>query len=354
MRVILANGLGEDALRACRAALEAAAGDVALDVHVIAEQGTREATWNLGLERAGSDRDVLFLGDDVRLTPGALAALERGARSAEIVGLCTLEPGSDRVQDRGYDLVRVDGRVTVEARDRGRRRGDLPAFGVAPCDAVCGCLFYAKASVLGALERFRPEGMNRWGELIFALEARQRGARIAVVEHYVEHAGEGTKHNADPLLSSTSWTTERQLWSRLVDRYVAPSWVRRERVTELAPALVRWLAQERPLVVYGAGTIAELLLRRPELAARPLTLCSGLEEEAGLIFQGQRIRRLDAVSFGPDDGILLTPLHRGERIAAALGPRLPDPFHGEIVAVARDRATGRLELEPIALPSAAA
>ncbi len=341
MRVIVASALGEARLAACLDALHTSAPDWQPEVHVVEERGTREATWNAGLDAVGRDQDVLFLGDDITLTPGFRDALERGAARAEIVGLCTVDPPADdgpaasrRVGDRGYRLARTDGRVTVEALDRGETVEGLEPFGVRACDAVCGCLFLVKAPILRAVERFRPEGMNRWGELIFALEARAAGARVAVVEHYVEHAATSSKAKTDPLLASTSWSTERQLWSRVVDRFVRDEWVSDAGATRIDPGLRRWLDRPGRLVFYGAGTVAAHLLEHAGLGPERVLLCSGLPEEAGVPFQGHEIVPVGAVRFTPTDRVLVTPLHRGEKIAREeILPRLPRNFRGQVGAV---------------------
>ena len=59
-----------------------------------------------------------------------------------------------------------------------------------------------KASVFERVPRFRDEGSNRWGEFIFSQEARRSGARVAIVDHYVLHAGSGTKANRDTALAN--------------------------------------------------------------------------------------------------------------------------------------------------------
>lgn len=357
MRVLVANGLGNATLRSCLEALLTAAPEWEPDLHVIRERGTREATWNAGLDQMGRDEDVLFLGDDVLLTPGFREAVERGAAAADVVGLCTLDVGSQRVQDCGYGLARIDGRVTVEALERGRDRRQVPAFGVRSCDAVCGCLFFVKAAVLERVRRFRPEGMNRWGELIFALEARRLGARIAVVDHFVHHAGVGSKQKSDPALSSTSWTTERQLFERLVDRFVAPDWITSERHTAASASLERFLAGPGPLVLYGAGSVAETLLARRDFPHERTTLCSGLAEEAGRSFHGHTIVPVADAPLARADRILVTPLHRGDKIARqVLAPLLAPDFGGVLAAIEREVDSGdptveRLGLREITLPA---
>ncbi len=344
MKVILASGLGNATLRGCIEALLASEPSAEVDLHVIRERETREATWNAGLDLAGRDDDVLFLGDDVLLTTGWLDALRRGAERADVVGLSTLHPGTDVVQDRGYDLVRVDGRVTVEAQDRGRTRREVAPFQVRPCDAVCGCCVFVKREVLAQVPRFRPEeGANRWGERVFAHEARRAGFRVGVVDHHVYHAGNGTKANPDPALASTSAVIERELWERVVSGFVDPAWVTCRRESELDPDLrARVEAPGARVLVYGVGTVAETLVREARLDPERVAFATGLREEVGHRFHGREVLDVREAPLHLYDTILLTPLHRGEKLLNdVVGPLLPEGFAGEVCAVEKDVAAGR-------------
>lgn len=327
----MASALGDTVLRRCLEGLRAH-GDEGppLEVHVVPERGSREETLNAGIQRAGTAEDVLFVGDDIGFTPGWRAALERHGPAGEVLGMCTLDPGTQRIQDRGYDLVEMDGEVVLEARDRGIDRDEAPAFGARACDAVCGCFLWVRAPLLQALGGFPLEGSNRWGEFLFAQQARRRGARVAVVEHYLEHAGQSTKSNPSLALRSESRGLERSHWQALVRRYVAAEDVRRRVERRVDPDFVRALADpRRRVVLFGVGTVAERLLEaaRPELGR--WTLTSGLDEEAGTSVGGHVVQPLDAVDWSAHDWVIVTPLHRGERLwktrlADRIGPAPPD------------------------------
>ncbi len=336
MRILVASALGGAALRSCvESLLETIPADVSFDLHVLREQATREATLNRALESLGRDDDWLFVGDDIRFTPGWWQAVARGLSEADVVGLATLDPATGAASDRGYRLVEIDGDVTLEAIDRGARPEALDGFGVRACDAVCGCLFAVRRRVFERVGGFREEGANRWGELIFAQEARRAGHRIAVVDHWVEHRGVGTKSHASLALRSTSHAVEAGLWQRVVDRFVDRERIAAVRRSAVSDALVGFCGTgETPLLLYGIGTVARRLDAVLGLGARPLVVTSGLSEETGLEFAGTRVVALDEIDFHRIGRVLVTPLHRGEQIVReTLRPRLPEGFRGRLAWV---------------------
>lgn len=341
MKIVILSALGNEVARRCVDALLATT-PADFDLHLVRERGFRERTLNAALAQVGTGDDVLFLGDDVELTLGWWEALHAHRERAEILGLCTLDAESGRVQDRGYDLAVLDGEVTLLAQDRGADPDAVVPFGFRPCDAVCGCTLYVRASVFQQVPAFREEGRNRFGEFVFAREARRAGARIGVVDHFVRHGGKSTKHNPDPALRSTSWAAERELWAGLVRAWVDPADVRIRLESVIAAGLAgRLRGSGGRTLVYGAGTVADRLARAfPEAAAR-WTFASGLPEEAGIPFHGGQVQSISKVPLSDFDWILITPLGRGERIAErVLAPLLPPGFAGRISEIVTEETDG--------------
>jgi len=316
MKIAILSALGNVEVRACVDSLLATAGSADFDLLVLRERGIRERTLNAALEQLGTDDDLLLVGEDIRFTPGWLEALRAQEEQADIWGMSMLYPDSDKVQDRGYDLIETHGRVQLEARERGRRRGELEPFGWRRCDGVCGCFVYLRRRVFQWVRTFREEeGCNRWGESVFLAEARRHGARIAVLDHFLEHGGVSTKGHADPRYGSLSYRLERELWQRLADRFIDPAWVRQHRRTAFDTATLEQLRRPgQRVLIYGIGTVTEALLYHLGEVPSGFVFASGLPEEAGLEIAGrtvQDVRRLDPADF---DWIVLTPLHAGEKI----------------------------------------
>jgi GT2 family glycosyltransferase len=335
MKIVVLSALGNDVLRRCLDSLLATSPTGEHDVHLVRERGFREQTLNAALAVAGTDDDILFVGDDIEFTPGWYEALEKHYDSGDILGLSMLYPGTGMVQDRGYDLIRLGERITLEAWERGRPvAGTLP-FGTRYCDAVCGCFMLVKARVFSRVSRFDEAGRNRWGEFIFASDARHSGARVAVIDHFLYHHGNSTKANRDKVLSSVSYQVERLMWDEVVRRCVRPEDVRLRRREALADEFRELLANGSGRVLFfGIGTVTEFILAQRQLDVGRIGFCSGLPEEAGMEFHGERVLSVEEAPFQEFDWIVVTPLVVGERLCRELIlPRLPADFDGRVSTV---------------------
>lgn len=335
MKIIVLSALGNEVLRRCVDSLLATLPTGEPDLCLVRERGFREQTLNAALAVAGTDDDILFVGDDIEFTPGWYGALKKYYDSGDILGLSMLYPGTGMVQDRGYDLIRLGERITLEARERGRPVDEIIPFGTRGCDAVCGCFMLVKASVFRRVKRFDENGQNRWGEFIFASEARRHGATIAVIDHFLYHHGESTKANRDKALSSVSYQVERRMWDDIVRRYVRPEDVRVQRREVLADEFEDFLVNDKGRVLFfGIGTVTEFILAQTRLDVGRVAFCSGLPEEAGTEFYGQRVLSIDEARFREFDWILVTPLFIGEKLCRELVlPRLPGDFEGRVSTV---------------------
>jgi hypothetical protein len=335
MKIIIISALGNNVLRRCFDSLLATLPTGEPDVYVVRERGFREQTLNATLAAAGTDDDILFVGDDIEFTPGWYEALKKYYDSGDILGLSTLYPGTEIVQDRGYDLIRLGERITLEAKERGRPAAVTAPFGCRRCDAVCGCFMLVKASVFSRVRRFDEDGRNRWGEFIFASEASHHGATIAVIDHFLYHHGESTKANRDMGLSSVSYQVERPMWDDVVRRHVRPEDVRLQRREALTDEFRELLVNAKGRVLFfGVGTVTEFILAETQLDVRRIAFSSGLPEEAGMEFWGGRVLSVEEAPLQEFDWIVVTPLFIGERLCRELIlPRLPGGFEGRVSTV---------------------
>ena len=339
MKVVVLSALGNEAARRCIDSLLKSAPSTDFDLYLVRERGFREQTLNFALSLAGTNDDLLFVGDDIEFTPGWHEALVTNYCRGDILGMCMLYPDTDKVQDRGYDLVQVDDRITLEAMDRGARRGEIEPFGTRFCDALCGCFMLVKAGVFALVPGFSEEGQNRWGEFIFASQARQSGATVAVIDHFLYHGGQSTKSNPDKALSSISYQVERDIWQDIAQRYVDPADVRIRLRSGLEPGFRARLEDEsRRMLFYGIGTVSEFLLNETQPDPARVAFCSGLPEEVGLEFYGQEVLAANQVDLRRFDCILMTPLYIGERLfRQVLLPRIPRGFVGTVSVVEVER-----------------
>ncbi len=336
MKVVILSSLGNATAQRCIDSLLETAPNADFDLHLFREKGFREETLNHALKLVGTQDDILFIGDDIVLTPGWYQALLKNLNQAHILGMTMLYPETTTVQDRGYDLMGEDGQASLVAKDRGLDQGSLEPFGFRTCDAVCGCFLYVKADVFSQVGSFSPMGVNRWGEFIFMAQARQAGFTAGVFEHFLFHGGISTKNNPDPKLSSTSYLVERDLWDDIVREFVDPQWVQKPPKNRLAESLSLPLAQKGSRVLfYGAGTVSQFILSSMgEKLVADIEFCSGLSEEVGLDFMGHMLQDISTIDPARFDVILMTPLRIGEDLFRKhLESCLAADYHGRVLVV---------------------
>ena len=115
-------------------------------VHLVKEREFREKTLNEGMKFIGK-RDLLILGDDITLTDGWLQSLNKYKAKGDIIGFSMLYPNTKKIENTGYDIVQVDERITLIARNRGKDIRDIKEFNYTSCDAISGCAMFIKKEV---------------------------------------------------------------------------------------------------------------------------------------------------------------------------------------------------------------
>ena len=337
MKVVILSALGNEIASRCISSFLETTTTTDFDLYLIRERDFREQTLNFALSITGTDEDIIFVGDDIVFTPGWYDKLMANYNSADILGLSMLYLGANKVQDRGYDLVKIDDRITLEAKDRGLNKTEIVPFefGYRACDSLCGCFMLVKAHVFRLVPNFSENGQNRWGEFIFTSQARQQGATVAVLDHFLYHAGESTKSNKNISLRSTSYQIERQIWEDIMRRYINPDQIQIRKTSILDPQLISRLEDDSRRVLFlGIGTVTEIILNKLQLDEQRLNFCSGLSEEAGLIFHGKKVKSIQEIIFDGFDWIIITPLYIGEKLYRQLiMPNLNNGFNKQISVV---------------------
>lgn len=332
MKIVVLSALGNAVAQQCITSLFETTTSVDFDLFLVRERGFREQTLNVALSLVGTDEDVLFVGDDIEFTPGWYDVLMDNYDRADILGMSMLYPGTTKVQDRGYDLVQIDDRITLEAKDRGLSKDEIIPFGIRNCDALCGCFMLIKKNVFNFVNEFSEEGQNRWGEFIFTSLARKRGATVAVIDHFLYHGGKSTKSNADKTLSSISYQAERGIWESIVSKHVDKSFIEQSYSCEISGSLANILSEAEDILLYGAGTVSEHLLKY--LDGKRVTICSGLPEEQGSLFHGYSVENYDKALVKSYDLIIMTPLYvGGELYERYVAPKLQNKATTPALAV---------------------
>lgn len=345
MRLVVIDSGQGCYLPRCLASLESTRSRDIPAPEVIREHGSRGETLGRVLA-THPDTDLFIIGDDIVFTPGWSKALERARGRADILGFALRYPESSRIQDAGYDLVFIDGRPVLHPRWRETDCHGVSIPGLRHCDYVNGCAMYLDKKVLRALPAIPDGGMNRWDEFLYQHEAARRGLSIAVIGHWLFHHGRSTKVHADPRLSSESYLVERDIWEDIIRHHLDTSRITRTLHREPSPDLLRLLARPEPLILYGAGTITELLLGPGRLDHSRWTVCSGLPEESGRELCGRWVHDWDALQPAPEARVLITAIGREKEILPRLVPRL-EGREAFAVKQTEDGDILRLEVRPL-------
>ena len=281
------------------------------NIHLVNERRFREESLNEGI-RFVKDRDVLILGDDIILTDGWFEELVKHRDKGDIIGFSTLYPDSDIIENTGYDLVKVDERIVLEARNRGKKLEEVECFDYSYCDSICGCTMFIDKRVLRKISHFSLDGQNRWGEFIFTQQAKKLGFRVIVLGHFLFHSGDSTKQNEKLRYSSISYHIEKNIWQHICEKYVDEKAIKYVYKSVLSDNFIELLKSDGKLLIYGIGSIAELIAKVSNL--KRIDFCTGLREEVGLKFFGKETLWFEDVDFSLYRGIIISTLNRPDQI----------------------------------------
>ena len=292
-----------------------------VDFRVVEERGTREETLNHILDIRDKEKHLFVVVDDVVFLPGWYQSLELHHAEGDILGFSMVFPGRPQIQDFGYDFIMINDSLSYEGFHKHKRIDSVTINDFRDCDAVCGCAMIIKKEVLRVITRFPLDGYNRWGEMIFSQQARERGFKTIVLAAHLEHHGISTKQKQDDNLSSMSWMIEKDLWRQVCERHFRNVQPRKRIRKSIGEDLRNVLSRHRCLV-YGCGTIAELILMN--LEGCDIDLCSGLSEEVHRTFRGKTVLAMDEIHPQRYERIIISPIGYEEQIITS---HFQDLFH---------------------------
>jgi GT2 family glycosyltransferase len=189
--IVIENGSGDDSFETLRQALP---GATLLSMeHNLGFSGG----CNRGIERAlrGGAASVLLVNSDVRMDPGALAAMEHALSVHPDVGIVGpvvstthLPP---RVESRGITVSSLTGRVRMKAFHH--RLDRAAPLGLTMVDAVSGCVMLIRRVVFERVGLFQEEYFFSFEDVDFCLRARRAGFGVACVgDAHARHGGSRT------------------------------------------------------------------------------------------------------------------------------------------------------------------
>ena len=280
------------------------------NIYKFKEKKSRGHTLNYILKKLGLNEDILIVADDIKLTKGWYKKIKKYRSKAQVWGASMLYPNSKKIQDNGYQFIKIKNNIFLDPIDRGKIISKNNKYDWKYTDCVCGCFLFITKEALKLQNRFYPNyGMNRWDELTFIQKAKSKGLRLAVLNHYCYHAGTSTKNNPNKNLSSISYQIERRFWKKLEKKFFQINKVKKKinfRFNKKISNLVR--NNENKILFYGAGIFTENLLSSKSLKNRNISITSSLNEETGFkinnYYKIQNIKNIKKEKFNT---VIITP-----------------------------------------------
>ena len=318
MKIIICSAMVKEQLDRCLNSLKNSV-EQELDINILKEKEFREVTLNEAIKQ-NPDRDLFIVGDDIIFTKGWLECLEKNKDKGDILGFPMLYPNTNIIQDNGYDFIKIDDKISIEAKNRGKNKKDV-VLSCRECDSVCGCALFIKKEVFEKIPEFSLDGQNRWGEIIFCAMAKQNRFKVVVLNHYLYHAGKSTKVNKNIKYRSISYHYEKDGWNKVVEKYMPDKIIKYKYATILSKKTLNTL-EKGNILIYGIGTVSERIIKG--IQNKNVWFCTGLSEEEGLVFNNKKTKYFKNLNFKKYDKIILSPLYIADEIYQTIKPMLTE------------------------------
>ena len=298
------------------------------DLSIIKEKKSREETLNLILKKRNINKDIFIFVDDIIFLDGWHRSLNKNAKDGMIVGFSMLKEGGRYIQDFGYDLIKLDGVLSSYGLYKGELLGKKKLPSYRKCSAVCGCAMWISKKVLDKVENFPLEGNNRWGEMIFSNLARRKGFKTIVLSSHLIHYGSSTKLKKDPLLSSNSWLVEKDMWNEISLKFFHDALIVKKINSKFSIDFIKLIKNSKKLLIYGCGTISDLVTKKYKLEKKT-DYASSLPEEIGQKFYNKKVKNINRINFSIYDKIFISSVGYEKKVITLI----PKDFRQKIICV---------------------
>lgn len=281
------------------------------NIYIINELDTREETLNHILTKRDINNDLLIVADDIILTKHWYEHLKENLNKGDIIGFSMINPKKNKLHNSGFDFIKVNGKLTYRPYMYNENI-DIKLKSYRKCDTIVGCAMYIKKRVLGTIKHFPVDGYNRWGELLFCAIAKKYSFKVIVLGHKLWHYSISSKQKKDKQLSSISWLIEKKLWDKVVHKYLnhidnVPIYN-----NTISNSLRQLLQQYNKILIYGCGTVANIILTNINI--ENIDIASGLNEEIELVFNNKTILDIRKVDLKSYDKIVISAIGYEEEI----------------------------------------
>ena len=273
------------------------------EVIVVQEDNTREKTLNNILQNCEIN-DTLIVADDINLNKEIIYQLQEFKKDNRVMGLAMKSPSTKLVQNRGFDLIDVDGQIRTRAIQENQNQSNkFPYF--KKCFSFTGCLMFIPKEVVKLRIEVPLIGRNRLGEMLYHFILHEKGIEVGIIDNvFAQHFADSTKKNPDPELTFESYSYESQIWKDALKEFDLSKYVAKKYSVTISNSLISFLKNTKNLKIYGAGSITESLLNQSK--TDNFDLISGLNYEDGNIFLGKKIYFYENFKFKSSDTLLIS------------------------------------------------
>ncbi len=303
------------------------------DIVIIKEKKTRENTLNFILKKRDISKDLFIFVDDLIFLKDWYKSLDQNIRDGVIIGFSMLNKDGKTIQDFGYDLIKLDDKLSSRGLFRGERLSQkkLPKSRI--CAAVCGCAMWISKKVLNHVKFFPLEGQNRWGEMIFSNLAKKKGFETIVLSSHLIHYGSSTKIDKNPILSSDSWLIEKKMWNKVSSIFFNDISVSKSMYSRFSKEFISKINSSQSLLVYGCGTISEYVTNNI-LKNKKFHYASVLPEEIGKKINNKVIKNFNKINLKEYDKIFISSVGYENKILKFV----PQKFRNKIICIKKSHS----------------
>ena len=308
MKIAVIKSLGGKKFETFLKSLKSTIPNKGYALHFFQEKKTRGHTLNYILKKLKFDEHILILVDDLIFRKGWFEALTKNINKADILGMSMLYPDSKIIQDNGYDLIKLNNQSFLQPLKRGKNFSkDLTTIKYTDC--ICGCFMFINKKVFQYQKKFYPGlGANRWDEFSFILKAKERGFKLATVNHYLHHHGTSTKNNPNNKFSSISYQIEKKLWKKFEKKFISLKKIRKKVSIVLDSKIHNFLSKKKRVLFYGAGILSEKISSLKKTCNKKVIFASSMPEEiGGEINNSHIISDIKKINYNNIDTVIITP-----------------------------------------------
>lgn len=280
------------------------------------EKQTRGQTLNLIIKKIGTKNDLLIVADDIKFTKGWFEKLIRNKDKAEIWGSNMLYPKTNIIQDNGYEIINLNNSALLSPINRGKKFLNYSKKEWHYRDCCCGCFLYLTQKALAHQKKFYPEyGANRWDELSYILKAKDKGLKLAVLNHNLFHEGISTKNHHKMKFRTISYQIEKKLWNKFQKKFINLKLIKKKILINFDKKIIKLVENKyNKILFYGAGIFSETFIKKDILNIKNVSFCSGLKEEIGKKIGNYKIVDVKKININNFNCVVITSEESAKKI----------------------------------------